>query len=245
MLNNKTALITGGGTGIGRATALRLAAAGANIALNYAHSENDALATKADVEKLGVVCRVYKADMTKDAEIRAQMERVTADFGGLDILINNAGRTHFVDHDDLEGMKDEYWDDIFALNVKGTFFSCRAAAAALRRSHGVIINITSVAGLNGLGSSIAYCASKAAEISVTQSLARVLAPEVRVIGVAPGLVTTRWVAGKEDHIQNMAGNTPLGRAAGPEDIAEAVYGVVAHGTFITGQNIIVDGGAFI
>ncbi|MDR1960846.1 MAG: SDR family oxidoreductase [Gracilibacteraceae bacterium] len=245
MLKGKIALITGGGTGIGRATALRFARAGAVIAINYAHSEQEALATKKEIEATGAVCRLYKADLTDDAAVRAMTTQVAADAGGLDILVNNAGRTRFIDHADLEGMKEEYWDEIFALNVKGTFFCCRAAAAELRRSRGVIVNITSIAGLNGLGSCLAYSASKAAEISVTKSLARVLAPEVRVIGIAPGIVTTRWVKGHEDHIAHLAGGTPLGRVAEAEDVAEAVYGVVAHGGFITGQNIVVDGGAFI
>jgi 3-oxoacyl-[acyl-carrier protein] reductase len=245
MLQGKTALITGGGTGIGRAAALRLARGGAAIALNYAHSAREAEDTRRDVENIGVPCRLYKADVTDDAAVRAMAAQAKADAGGLDILVNNAGRTHFVDHADLEGLKAEYWDDVFALNVKGVFFCCRAAAAALRARRGVIINITSIAGLNGLGSSIAYSASKAAEISLTKSLARVLAPEIRVIGIAPGIVTTRWVEGHEDHIAHLAGHTPLGRVAAPEDIAEAVYGVVVHGGFITGQNIVVDGGAFI
>ncbi|MDR1319935.1 MAG: SDR family oxidoreductase [Gracilibacteraceae bacterium] len=245
MLQGKTALITGGGTGIGRAVALRLARAGAAVAVNYAHSAREAEETRREIEEMGAVCRLYRADVTDDGAVRAMMAQTAADAGGLDILVNNAGRTHFVEHADLEGMKSEYWDEVFALNVKGTFFCCRAAAAALRRSRGVIINITSIAGLTGLGSSLAYAASKAAEISVTKSLARVLAPEVRVIGLAPGIVTTRWVAGHEDHIEALAGGTPLGRPAKPEDIAEAAYGIIAHGGFITGQNIVVDGGAFI
>ncbi|MDR1605033.1 MAG: SDR family oxidoreductase [Gracilibacteraceae bacterium] len=245
MLQGKTALITGGGTGIGRATVLRLARAGAAIALNYAHSAREAEETRLEVESLGVACRLYQADVADDAAVRAMMAQAEADAGGLDILVNNAGRTYFVPHADLEGMKEEYWDSIFAVNVKGTFFCCRAAAAALRRRRGVIVNITSIAGMTGLGSSLAYSASKAAEISITKSLARVLAPEVRVVAVAPGIVTTRWVEGHEDHIAHLAGGTPLGRVAGPEDIAEAVYGLIVHGGFITGQNIVVDGGAFI
>jgi 3-oxoacyl-[acyl-carrier protein] reductase len=142
-------------------------------------------------------------------------------------------------------MKEEYWDEIFSVNVKGTFFTCRAAADELRKNNGVIINITSIAGLTGLGSSIAYSASKAAEISVTKSLARVLAPEVRVMSIAPGIVLTRWVEGQEGHIEHLAGNTPMKRIAVPEDIAELVYGVIAHAGFVTGQTIVVDGGAFI
>ena len=190
-IKGKVALITGGGTGVGKGVALRLAQEGTNICINYAHSEKEAFEAKSEVEALGVKCGVYKADVSDDDQCKAMIADVIKDFGQLDILVNNAGRTHFVDHKDLDGMKSEYFDDIFALNVKGTFFMCRAAADALKKSHGVIINITSIAGVTGLGSSIAYAASKAAEISITKSLARVLAPEVRVIGVAPGIVLTQ------------------------------------------------------
>ena len=244
-IKGKVALITGGGTGVGKGVALRLAKEGTNICINYAHSEKEAYETKADVEALGVKCNVYKADVANDEEDKAMIAAILQDFGQLDILVNNAGRTHFVQHSDLDGMKSEYFDDIFALNVKGTFFMCRAAADALKKSHGVIINITSIAGVTGLGSSIAYAASKAAEISITKSLARVLAPEVRVIGVAPGIVLTRWVEGHADHIDKLAGETPLQKVAEPADIAQTVYALIAHADFVTGQNLIVDGGAFI
>ncbi len=244
-IKGKVALITGGGTGVGKGVALRLAKEGTNICINYAHSEKEAYEAKAEVEALGVKCNVYKADVSNDEEDKAMIEAILKDFGQLDILVNNAGRTHFVQHSDLDGMKSEYFDDIFALNVKGTFFMCRAAAEALKKSHGVIINITSIAGVTGLGSSIAYAASKAAEISITKSLARVLAPEIRVIGVAPGIVLTRWVDGHADHIDKLAGETPLQKVAEPADIAQTVYALIAHADFVTGQNLIVDGGAFI
>ena len=244
-IEGKVALITGGGTGVGKGVALRLAKEGTNICINYAHSEKEAYEAKAEVEALGVKCNVYKADVSNDEEDKAMIEAILKDFGQLDILVNNAGRTHFVQHSDLDGMKSEYFDDIFALNVKGTFFMCRAAAEALKKSHGVIINITSIAGVTGLGSSIAYAASKAAEISITKSLARVLAPEVRVIGVAHGIVLTRWVEGHADHIDKLAGETPLQKVAEPADIAQTVYALIAHADFVTGQNLIVDGGAFI
>lgn len=123
MLKGNVALITGGGTGIGRAIALILAKAGVNIAINYSRSEADALKTKAEAESLGVRCSTYRADVANDQEVRIMVKKVINDFGKLDILINNAGMTHFVDHVDLEGLKDEYWDDIMGVNVKGTFFA--------------------------------------------------------------------------------------------------------------------------
>lgn len=245
MLQGKTVLITGGGTGIGRAIALLLARKGVNIAINYSRSEAEALETQKDVQAMEVSCRIYQANVARDEEVRTMVGQVISDFGKLDILVNCAGTTKFVDHSDLEGLKDEYWDEIFGVNVKGVFNTCRAAADELRKQKGCIVNIASIAGLTGLGSSIAYSASKAAAISVNKSLARVLAPEVRVNAVAPGIVTTRWVEGQDDHIERLAAGTPLQRVATPEDVAEVAYSLIAHAGFVTGQTIVVDGGNFI
>src|SRR5699024_4779833 len=119
---------------------------------------------------------------------RAMVQATIEQLGRLDIVVNNAGTTTFIPHNDLEALKEEHWDQVMNVNVKGLFYTCRAAAPELKKNKGCIINITSVAGLTGGGSSIAYSASKAAAVSVTKSLARVLAPEVRVNGVAPGVV---------------------------------------------------------
>ena len=245
MIDGKTALITGAGTGIGRATALRLAREGVNLTINYSRSQEEAQATQRDCEALGVQSLVYQADVASDERVRQMVAETIAKFGRLDILVNCAGVTDFVDHHDLEGLKEEYWDRVMNVNVKGMFFCCRAAADEIRKQKGCIINITSVAGMTGMGSSIAYAASKAAGISVTKSLARVMAPEARVNGIAPGIVQTRWVAGHEDHVKRLGEGTPLGRVATPEDVAEVVYSTIAHAGFITGQTIVVDGGMFI
>ena len=245
MLKGKAALITGGGTGIGRSIALRLARERVNVAINYSRSEKEARETRSEVEALGARGIICKADVANDEEVRRMVNRTIEELGRLDILVNNAGVTYFVDHADLEGLKEEHWDRIMGVNVKGMFFCCRAAFTELKKRKGCVINITSVAGLTGLGSSIAYAASKAAAISLTKSLARVMAPEVRVNGIAPGIVKTRWVSGQEEHIERYASGTPLGRVAGPEDVAEVAYALVAHSGFMTGQIIVVDGGAFI
>jgi 3-oxoacyl-[acyl-carrier protein] reductase len=245
MIEGKTALITGAGTGIGRATALRLAREGVNLTINYSRSQKEAQATRKDCEALGVQSLVCQADVANDERVRQMVAQTISKFSRLDILVNCAGVTDFVDHHDLEGLKEEYWDRVMNVNVKGMFFCCRAAAAEIRKQRGCIINITSVAGMTGLGSSIAYAASKAAGISVTKSLARVMAPEARVNGIAPGIVQTRWVAGQEDHVKRLGEGTPLGRVATPEDVAEVAYSIIAHAGFITGQTIVVDGGMFI
>lgn len=245
MLKGKVALITGGGTGIGRACALRLAQEGVQIAVNYSRSERESRDTQKEVEGKGVRAMICKASVTDDNDVRQMVQRVVEEFGRLDILINSAGTTRFVDHDDLDGLKDEYWNEIMDVNVVGLFRSCRAAAGALKEQKGCIVNITSIAGLSGLGSSIAYAASKAAAISVTKSLARVLAPEVRVNSVAPGIVLTRWVEGKEDHVRRLGSGTPLGRVATAEDVAQVVYALVASAGLVTGQTWVVDGGMLI
>jgi len=245
MVKGKTALITGAGTGIGRSIALRLAAAGADIAINYSRSEKEALQTQKAVEESGVRSLVYKADVADDGQVRAMVGETIKKLGRLDILVNNAGVTYFVEHADLEGLKGEYWDRIMGVNVKGMFFCCRAAAEELKKRKGCIINITSIAGLTGLGSSIAYAASKAAAISLTKSLARVMAPEVRVNSIAPGVVLTRWVEGQEDHVQRLAEGSPMGRVATAEDISEVAYALITQAGFVTGQSIVVDGGMFM
>ena len=245
MLKDKVAVITGGGTGIGRACALRLATEGANIVVNYSRSKDDAEKTAADVEAIGRRAMAHRASVTDDRAVREMMAVTVSEFGRLDILINNAGMTHFVPLGDLEGLKDEYWFDIMDVNVVGMFRCSRAAAPALKQNRGCIINITSIAGITGMGSSIAYAASKAAGISVTRSLARVLAPEIRVNGIAPGIVLTRWVADHQDHVKKYGDETPLGRVANPEDIAEIAFSLAGNAGMVTGQTLVVDGGAFL
>jgi 3-oxoacyl-[acyl-carrier protein] reductase len=196
MIDGKTALITGAGTGIGRAIALRLAQEGVNLTINYSRSEKEAQATRGDCEALGVQSLLYQADVARDGRVRQMVAETVAKLGRLDILVNCAGVTDFVDHHDLEGLKEEHWDRVMNVNVKGMFFCCRAAADEIRSQKGCIININSVAGMTGLGSSIAYAASKAAGISVTKSLARVMAPEARVNAGWPVTRTTSSVWGR-------------------------------------------------
>lgn len=244
-MEQKIAVITGGATGIGKGCALKLAASGIGVVINYSRSETEAKKTLEEInEQFDVPCMIYQADVSKDQEVRGLIEETISRFKRIDVLINNAGYTRFVDNDDLEGLTDEDWERTMAVNVVGTFNVSRAAADSLRKNNGSIINMVSISGLTGMGSSIAYAASKAAGISVTKSLARVLAPEIRVNGVAPGIVNTRWVAGREDHIKWLSENTPLGRVAEPDDVAEMVMGLI-HAKFVTGEIVRVDGGMFI
>lgn len=241
ILVGRTALITGGGTGIGRAIALKLASMGVNIAINYSRSLDEAEKTVRDVEAFGVIAKPYKADVSIASEVDEMCQNVIKDFDTIDILVNNAGTTNYVPLNDLDGLKDEYWDNAFNVNVKGAFYTSRACKNELKKNKGCIINITSIAGLNGNGSSIAYAASKAASISLTKSFARVLAPEVKVNAIAPGVVKTRWVDGQVSHVKQYE-ETPLGRIACPEDVANITSAIIQGGDFVTGQTVVVDGG---
>src|SRR5262245_12894020 len=171
----KVALVTGSATGTGRAIALRFAALGLAAPINYSRSEAAARETLTAVAPPGVPATLCKANVADDAAVRAMVARVRDELGGLDVLVNNAGTTHFIDHADLEAVTETVWDDIFSVNVRGAFQCVRAAAPLLKQRNGSVVNVTSVAGLVGLGSSIPYAASKAALNTMTRSLARSLA----------------------------------------------------------------------
>jgi 3-oxoacyl-[acyl-carrier protein] reductase len=241
----KVALVTGSATGIGRAAAVRFARDGLAVAINYSRSQKDAEQTLAEVQQHGVPAILCRANVADDAAVRAMVQRCVTELGGLDVLVNNAGTTHFIDHTDLDALTDEVWDDILNVNLKGTFYACRAAVPALQAREGCIVNVTSVAGLGGQGSSIPYAASKAALNCLTKSLARAFAPQVRVNAVAPGPVLTRWLNDHMDMVERSLLATPMRRAAMPEDIADAIAFVALGSSLMTGQVIVVDGGRTI
>ena len=241
-MSQKVALVTGSATGVGRACAVRFAKLGFAVAVNYSKSEAEAAETADLVRAAGAPVKVYRAGVGDDAAVRAMVADAAATFGGLDVLVNNAGTTHFIPHTDLDALTDAVWDDIFRVNVKGAFYACRAAMPHLKARGGNIVNVTSVAGLSGQGSSVPYCASKAALNCVTLSLARAFGPEVRVNAVAPGPILTRWLAGREAHVAKFLEQAPLGRAADPDDIADAVVYLATGTTLTTGQVLVVDGG---
>jgi 3-oxoacyl-[acyl-carrier protein] reductase len=238
----KVALVTGSATGIGRAVAIRFAQEGLAVAVNYSRSEKEAQETLTAVQQHGVPAILCKASVADEDAVKAMVDRCVGELGGLDVLVNNAGTTRFIEHTNLDALTNEVWDEILGVNLKGTFFCSRAALPHLQKTSGSIINITSVAGLQGHGSSIPYAASKAAVNCLTKSLARAFGPNVRVNAVAPGPVLTRWLADHMDHVARSLSITPMGRAAIPEDIADAVYFLSLGTTLMTGQVIVVDGG---
>ena len=251
-VRGKTAIVTGSAVGVGRATAIDLAKRGANVIINYSRSEDDAKEAVRLVEAEGARALLVRADVSDDAQVQSMIRQAVDAFGGLHILVNNAAMTHFVPFQDLDGMKAEYWDDIFNVNVKGAFFCARAAAKAMMQSGGgAIVNIASVAGVRAIGSSIAYAASKAAVINMTVALARILGPDIRVNAVAPGFIETRWLrsglgdqvyeAGKAMQIKQ----APLKAVCQPEDVSQLVMSLIEGADLVTGECIVIDGGVGI
>jgi 3-oxoacyl-[acyl-carrier protein] reductase len=249
-IKNKIALVTGGATGIGRATVLALAQAGAaGVAINYrsAKAEGEKLAN--EVLQAGVEPLLVQADVKSEADVRRMVGEVEKRFSRLDILVNNAGVTHWVPVKDIQKLTDEIWDDILDVNLKGAFRCVRAAAPLLEKNRGVVINVASISGVLAPAtmSSLAYGTAKAALIYLTRGLAVALAPNVRVNGVAPAFTDTPWMEkhyanNYDEVIAKAAEGYPLKRVAKPEDIAAAILGLVTGGDFVTGQTLLVDGG---
>src|SRR5947208_1649823 len=181
-LAGRVAIVTGGGTGIGRATCMRLAKAGAKaVVINYSRSADDAESTAEEVRSLGSEAVPHQANIADEGMVKAMVASTVERYARLDVLVNNAGTTHFIPHPDLEALTDEVWNDILSVNLKGTFFCCRAAAPELKKANGAIVNIASIAAHRASGSSIAYAVSKAGVVQLTRALALALAPEVLAV----------------------------------------------------------------
>ncbi|MEX2373100.1 MAG: SDR family NAD(P)-dependent oxidoreductase, partial [Dehalococcoidia bacterium] len=217
--------------------------------VNYAHSASDAEETVAAIQAAGGTAHAFQADVRYDDQCRALIDSALDTYGALHILVNNAGMTHFIPHERMDLVTDEVWDDTWSVNVKGTFNCTRAAAPHMQKAgEGAVVNVASIAGVRGVGSSIPYAASKAAIINMTKSLGRVLGPEIRVNCIAPGFIDTRWLRGgmgeRYDRAKEAAAErTPLKAVATPETCADAILAFIQLNTFVTGQTVIVDGGA--
>lgn len=241
-LEGKVALVTGGGTGIGKAVSLALAGRGYSIAVNYSKSALEAEEVAASIRAFGGKALAMRANVGEVDEVRAMLARVMDAFGRLDCLVCNAGTTHFVDYPDLDKLTDSVWQDIFQTNVMGTFFCIRESVAEIRKNSGAIVLVTSVAGITGMGSSIPYAVSKGALNTMTKALARTFGPAVRINAVAPGPVLTRWLSGHQDRVKDYLAQAPLGKACTPEDVADAVVYLAVETKLTTGQILVVDGG---
>lgn len=241
-LSGKIALVTGGAGGIGSAICQRLADEGASVVITY--NSNSEKAQNLVKILRGGNHSAFHAPVDDSSKLTDLAHFILEKYGQLDILVNNAGITTPVPHDDLDGLTDEWIDKIFMTNFRGSFAMIRACKNLLMQGgNGLIVNISSVAAVTAIGSNVAYCASKAAIDSMTRSLARALAPTIRVVSVSPG-----WVLGEyaksfpPEYIKLQEDLTPLSRLAAPEDVANAVFALATSLTFTTGAIIPVDGG---
>ena len=249
-MEGSVAIVTGGGTGIGAAVVRRLAACGVRCVINYASSRAEA---ESLAHEVGGGAIAVQADIVEDAACRRLAGAAMTAFGRLDFLVNNAGRTKHVAHEKLDELDAEDFVDIYRLNTVATFQMIRACAPAMREGpHSAVVNVASVAGVQGIGSSVAYAASKGAMLTMTKSLARVLAPAIRVNAVAPGYVGTGWFEkmlgedGKARLDARIAGATPMAMAAQADDIAGPVVMLLDPASrVITGETMLLDAGAHL
>jgi len=243
----RVAIVTGSASGIGAATALELAGRGWRVVVNYSKSARQAEETAA---RCGEAIAV-RADVADDAQCRALVQAALDKWGRLDALVNNAGTTKFVPHAELDGLSAEDFQRIYATNVIGPFQMCRAAAPALKAARGAIVNVSSLASRVATGSSIAYAASKAALNTVSMTLARVLAPEVRVNVIAPGFVDTPWLVagyGEERYArlrETYTSIAPLKSVTQAQDVAQAAAWLIEAASQVTGQILYVDAGMHV
>ncbi len=241
-LAGKTAVILGGSGGIGAATAKLLAEAGASILV---HWRSDEAAAQALVAALPPGDHfAARADIEDSASLVALAAAAKARWGRVDILVNSAGFTKPVPAGDLDALDDAFIDRMFQVNCRGPIATIRAFRPLLEATgDGLVVNVSSIAALNGVGSNIAYAASKAAMDTLTKSLARALAPAIRVMSVSPGIVDTDFVPGRgAEQLAKLAPTIPLRRVATVEDVARAIAATATHLTYSTGSIIIVDGG---
>jgi NAD(P)-dependent dehydrogenase (short-subunit alcohol dehydrogenase family) len=248
-LHGSVFIITGSGTGVGAECAFMLARSGARVVVNYSRSEKEACETEERCRALGGETLLVKADVSVDAECRSLVEQTVDRWGSVQGLVNNAAVTRMADPFDLEALSGEDLQQVYAVNVVGAYQMTRAVVPAMRRQGtGAIVNVSSNVALTGGGSSLAYTASKGALNALTLALARVLAPEIRVNAVLPGVINTRWMRsalgeerfrGLEQRIRETAA---MRRIAEPRDVAEAIIWLLAGTEFVTGELLPVDGG---
>jgi NAD(P)-dependent dehydrogenase (short-subunit alcohol dehydrogenase family) len=237
-LSGKIALVTGGARRLGKAAAIALAHAGADVALTYLNSAKEMQRTAAFLKKAGARVLAIHCDVTDPESVRSAVKQTVTEFGGLDILVNNAGAYETVAFEDLSLQQ---WDSIFGVNVRGPFVMSQAALSHLRRKTGRIIHLGSLGGLRAWPSHAHYCSSKAALHMLTKSMAKALAPEVAVNCVAPGMIDVGEKSAAA-FMARIAKQTPMQRNGSGDDVAAAILFFATAPSFITGQVLYVDGG---
>jgi 3-oxoacyl-[acyl-carrier protein] reductase len=241
-LQDKVAVVTGGSNGIGAASVRALAQGGARVVVGYNTGRERAEALIGDLPGSGH--RAVQMRMEDSASLQAAAAQVRKAYGRCDVLVNSAGFTKPIPHADLDALDDTTFDAVMTANVRGVFAMVRALAPLMRETgDAVIVNISSISGFTGSGSSIVYAASKGALDTMTLSLARALAPQIRVVCVSPAAVATDFVAGRgRAQLEKIAATTPINRVMEPDDVAMAVLACVTHLRGATGTRIVVDNG---
>ena len=241
-LSEKVVWITGGAVGLGRSIVLGFAAEGANISFSYNKSAKEATETEARVKASGVRCLAQRVDVLDVGQIRNAAREIEATFGRIDVLINNAGVFRRAP---LEEMTEQHFDETIGVNLKATLFTSQEAARRMKRQGGgSILNISSVGGLVPWGAYPAYCASKAAALMATRSMALALAPDIRVNCIAPGILTVPEHMGSDDEsrVKRLKRSIPLGEFGRYDDVVDAALFLTKSGRYITGETLVVDGG---
>ena len=253
-VRGKVALVTGASRGVGRATAVLLARRGCHVAINYRRSQQQAQSVLEEVQSLDVQAQLVQADVSVPEQAQGLVRQVAEHFGRLDVLVNNAGTTHFIRFGDLGRVTPSVWQEILNTNLLGPFYCTQAAAEVMRQTAGPegaeVVNVASVAGLLPTGSSLPYATSKAALIHLTRCLARALAPRVRVNAVAPGFIEGQWLReGLGRHYEPVKEafeeQLPLGRVCQPEDVAQAIVGLITGSDLVTGTVLPVESGMLV
>jgi 3-oxoacyl-[acyl-carrier protein] reductase len=251
MEQRKVAIVTGSATGVGAATALMLAQRGYNLLINYSKSEADARQSRAACEAAGAETLLVRGDVSQDADCNALAAAAVKRWNRIDALVNNAGTSVFGAAAAWDALDAEVFQRILGVNTLGVFQMVRACVPHLKAAQGSIVNVSSIAGALGIGSSIPYVASKGAVNAMTLHLARSLAPDIRVNAVCPGLITSRWFTegiGQEGFEKVKAAveqTTPLRRASTPEDVADAIVWLTCGAPTMTGELLLLDGGTHL
>jgi len=248
-LNNKVAIVTGSSSGVGAATARLLASKGCNVVINYSSSREAAQKVAQDCQQFGVETLVCQADVSNDEACQSMVAQAMSQWGRIDILVNNAGTTKFVPHEQLGGLDKDDFFSIYGVNVVGPYQMLRACESALRASgDAAVVNVSSIAGVRAIGSSVAYAASKGALLNMTKSLARVMGPEIRINAVCPGFIQGEWLEqgiGAENYEKiksSLEASAPLKKTCTGESVAESIVSFIEGHSIVTGQYIILDGG---
>lgn len=247
--DSNVAIVTGSATGVGAATAERLAGKGWRVVINYNKSEAEARETQVACAARGVETLLIQGDVANDADCRHLAQAALDAWGRIDALVNNAGVTKFVKYLDLNDLNAADFQRIYSVNVIGAYQMVRACAPAMKRQgKGAVVNVSSVAGITGMGSSIAYAASKGALNNMTFALARALGPEIRVNAICPGFIEGRWLRdglgeqAYESFRKRYSESVPLASTAQPDDIAETIVWLIEGARLVTGETIMIDAG---